>query len=797
MATGRSDYPNQINNVLCFPGFFRGAARQSRAHRQRRDEGRGGPRHRRCVRRRRAERGVHHPQRLQQDGGAGGGPRAWPGPPGRRARPDGGGASTSPLCSDRVAPPCPSSSPPSTRLPGCRRTWPSRRLPRGRAASPTRWSSSTMARPMAPRTACAAVAAGRPAVTRAAARPATGARARRGAGRHGWRPSGASALHGRRRGHADRRARSASEPALAAGADIAIGSRALVDPAVRSARSARIAAAGRVFNRLVRRLGLPASPTRSAASRPSRRGGRRGAVRRARDHGLRLRRRAPAAGPAPRLSRRRGRGELGRPAGQQGGVLSRRARACCCRSAARAPASSAAMSLRRGARGDRAVPGRRGRPSAPRSSSSRAWTSCTWSTASPTSRRPPSSSRPGRGARGRPDALHAQPRASCRCARRSPSTTGRRYGVKVSPEQILVTPGTSPAMLLLFGALLDPRRRGRAERSLLRLLSELRPLRRGRAGLRGHDRGGRLPVPAGGDRPRLAPRTRAILINSPANPTGAVLSAERMAASPRWPRARALVVVSDEIYHGLTYEGPRALDPGVHRPGLRAERVLQGLRDDRLAAGLPHRAAPVTRARCSGSTATSSSRPTSSSSGPGVAALREAADGARALPAHLRRAAAGRWSTACAGIGLGVGARADRGVLRAGQRPALHERLARASRSRSWSAPRGGDAGRGLRPQRRGLPALLLRGVARADPGGAAAARRASWPRADDRPGVRVCGLYGGAGARSASRTRLVARLSCTRISSSRAGCCWCSSATPPSSSSSSAGRARGACSRR
>jgi malate dehydrogenase (oxaloacetate-decarboxylating) len=25
LATGRSDYPNQINNVLCFPGLFRGA----------------------------------------------------------------------------------------------------------------------------------------------------------------------------------------------------------------------------------------------------------------------------------------------------------------------------------------------------------------------------------------------------------------------------------------------------------------------------------------------------------------------------------------------------------------------------------------------------------------------------------------------------------------------------------------------------------------------------------------------------------------------------------------------------
>jgi malate dehydrogenase (oxaloacetate-decarboxylating) len=32
MATGRSDYANQINNVLCFPGIFRGAL-QCRASR--------------------------------------------------------------------------------------------------------------------------------------------------------------------------------------------------------------------------------------------------------------------------------------------------------------------------------------------------------------------------------------------------------------------------------------------------------------------------------------------------------------------------------------------------------------------------------------------------------------------------------------------------------------------------------------------------------------------------------------------------------------------------------------------
>ena len=45
MATGRSDYPNQINNVLCFPGFFRGLL-DCRASGHRRDEDRRRPGHR-------------------------------------------------------------------------------------------------------------------------------------------------------------------------------------------------------------------------------------------------------------------------------------------------------------------------------------------------------------------------------------------------------------------------------------------------------------------------------------------------------------------------------------------------------------------------------------------------------------------------------------------------------------------------------------------------------------------------------------------------------------------------------
>ena len=44
VATGRSDYPNQVNNVLCFPFMFRGALDVQALHHQRRDEDRRRPR---------------------------------------------------------------------------------------------------------------------------------------------------------------------------------------------------------------------------------------------------------------------------------------------------------------------------------------------------------------------------------------------------------------------------------------------------------------------------------------------------------------------------------------------------------------------------------------------------------------------------------------------------------------------------------------------------------------------------------------------------------------------------------
>lgn len=127
----------------------------------------------------------------------------------------------------------------------------------------------------------------------------------------------------------------------------------------------------------------------------------------------------------------------------------------------------------------------------------------------------------------------------------------KRYGVEISPEQILITSGTSPAMLLVFSVLLSPGdevilpdpyypcypnfiRHVGGEPKTVRLREaegfqyEISEVNRA-----------------------IGPRTKAIVVNSPANPTGVVTTAERLteiAGLPLW-------IISDEIYHGLVYEG--------------------------------------------------------------------------------------------------------------------------------------------------------------------------------------------------------------------------------------------------
>ena len=65
-----------------------------------------------------------------------------------------------------------------------------------------------------------------------------------------------------------------------------------------------------------------------------------------------------------------------------------------------------------------------------------------------------------------------------------------------------------------------------------------------------------LPDPAAA-RAALTPATKAVIVNSPSNPTGAVIDAERLKAIARLAIERDLVLVSDEIYDQLVYPPAR------------------------------------------------------------------------------------------------------------------------------------------------------------------------------------------------------------------------------------------------
>jgi aspartate/methionine/tyrosine aminotransferase len=130
------------------------------------------------------------------------------------------------------------------------------------------------------------------------------------------------------------------------------------------------------------------------------------------------------------------------------------------------------------------------------------------------------------------------------------------YGVSVEPDQIIVTSGSSPAILLVFAALLDPGDEV--------IISD--PHYACYPNFIKFVQGVPVSVPVFEEdgfqyrpeaiREKISARTKAIFINSPSNPTGNLLSAERMQEIAEMAaRPDAPMIVSDEIYHGLVYEG--------------------------------------------------------------------------------------------------------------------------------------------------------------------------------------------------------------------------------------------------
>lgn len=151
----------------------------------------------------------------------------------------------------------------------------------------------------------------------------------------------------------------------------------------------------------------------------------------------------------------------------------------------------------------------------------------------------------------------------------------RRYGLEYDPEQeLLITVGVSEAMLGATLALLDP-----GDEVLMPepcfvaypacvQLADAHPVY---VPTRVSEQ---FQVTGADLEALITPRTRAILIGYPNNPTGAVLSPERMAEVAAVAEQHDLVVISDEIYDRLVYGVKHTCFAAL--PGMRSRTVLLG-----------------------------------------------------------------------------------------------------------------------------------------------------------------------------------------------------------------------------
>ena len=130
----------------------------------------------------------------------------------------------------------------------------------------------------------------------------------------------------------------------------------------------------------------------------------------------------------------------------------------------------------------------------------------------------------------------------------------RWYGVDLDPARVVVTAGSSGAFIVAFSALFDAGDRVAlgepgypSYRQILRAMS-VEPV-----GMPTLAENRFQPVPAD-----IPEGVRGVILASPGNPSGTMLGRAELAALARATAARGAALVSDEIYHGLSY-GDRAV----------------------------------------------------------------------------------------------------------------------------------------------------------------------------------------------------------------------------------------------
>ncbi|EQB31422.1 aminotransferase class I/II-fold pyridoxal phosphate-dependent enzyme [Sphingobium ummariense] len=130
-----------------------------------------------------------------------------------------------------------------------------------------------------------------------------------------------------------------------------------------------------------------------------------------------------------------------------------------------------------------------------------------------------------------------------------------RHGVEVDPEQVLLTCGASPGLVLALSCLFAPGARVATARpgyvayrnTMKALYLEVEEVPCGPAE--------RYQIGAAA-LAALDPAPEGLIVASPANPTGTIIPPAEMAAIARVCAERGIRIISDEIYHGLSYGEP-------------------------------------------------------------------------------------------------------------------------------------------------------------------------------------------------------------------------------------------------
>ncbi|OPZ39834.1 MAG: Aspartate aminotransferase [Synergistetes bacterium ADurb.BinA166] len=150
----------------------------------------------------------------------------------------------------------------------------------------------------------------------------------------------------------------------------------------------------------------------------------------------------------------------------------------------------------------------------------------------------------------------------------------RHHSVDYSPEEVLVTVGGIQATHLCFKAMLDP-----GDEVLVTdpcfsaYLMQLKLNGATAVQVPARAENGFFPTAEDFDR-AVTPRTKILLINSPCNPTGGVLTPEQANAIADVAGRRDLLVISDEIYENFVYSGKHI--PISSLPGMRERTVTVG-----------------------------------------------------------------------------------------------------------------------------------------------------------------------------------------------------------------------------